>query len=123
MFPVKRLPVLLFACFLLLAAPSHAQNPDQPTEDLIASLAAGRVIIAIYKDALVITTIENKIEPGALTPPTVPITNQRAGILLGARSWYSPSSRQVVENLAQDLPHVRAHTSDANVPHLTTPNR
>jgi hypothetical protein len=122
MFPVKRLAVLLFAFFLLLAAPTHAQNPDEPTEELIANLAAGRIIIAIYKDAMVIATIENKIEPSTLTPPIVPITNQKAGILLGASTWYSPSSRQVIENLAQELPHVRAHTSNANVPHLATPN-
>jgi len=110
------------ALALVLALPTRAQNSDQPTEELIANLASGRVIIAIYKDALVIATIENKIEPSTLTPPMVPITNQRAGILLGASTWYSPSSRQVIENLAQDLPHVRAHTSDANVPHLATPN-
>ena len=119
---LRKFVVAALPLFLCAAAPTRAQNPDQPTEELVANLAAGRVIIAIYKDALVITTIENKIEPGTLTPPIVPITNQRAGILLGASTWYSPSSRQVVENLAQDLPHVRAHTADANVPHLTTPN-
>jgi hypothetical protein len=122
MFPAKGLPVLLAAFFLLFVPTTRAQNPDEPTEELVANLASGRVIIAVYKDALVITTIENKIEPGTLTPPIVPITNQKAGILLGASTWYSPSSRQVVENLAQDLPHVRARTSDANVPHLATPN-
>ena len=122
MSPAKRFPLILAALILFATLPTPAQNPDQPTEELVANLASGRVIIAVYKDALVITTIENKIEPGTLTPPIVPITNQKAGILLGASTWYSPSSRQVVENLAQDLPHVRARTSDANVPHLATPN-
>jgi hypothetical protein len=122
MFPVKQFFLILATLILLVALPTHAQNPDQPTEELVANLASGRVIIAIYKDALVIATIENKIEPGTLTPPIVPMTNQRAGILLGASTWYSPSSRQVVENLAQDLPHVRSHAVDANVPHLATPN-
>ena len=122
MFPGKRFVLILAALTVFVASPARAQNPDQPTEELVANLASGRVIIAIYKDALVVTTIENKIEPSTLTPPIIPITNQKVGILLGASTWYSPSSRQVVENLAQDLPHVRARTSDANVPHLATPN-
>jgi hypothetical protein len=122
MLPAKRFPLILAALTLLLALPARAQSQDQPTEELIANLASGRVIIAIYKDAIVIATIENKIEPSTLTPPIVPMTNQRAGILLGASTWYSPSSRQVVENLAQDLPHVRGRATDANVPHLATPN-
>jgi hypothetical protein len=122
MFPVKRFPVILGALILLFSHSTRAQNPDESSEELIANLASGRVIVAVYKDAIVITTIENKIEPGTLTPPIVPITNQRAGILLGASTWVSPASHQVVENLAQDLPHVRGRTADANVPHLATPN-
>ena len=81
MFPGKRFVLILAALTVFVASPARAQNPDQPTEELVANLASGRVIIAIYKDALVVTTIENKIEPSTLTPPIIPITNQKAGIL------------------------------------------
>ena len=66
----RKLGIFIAAISLLaVAVPARAQDPDQPTEEVIANLAAGRVIIAVYKDAIVIATIENKIEPGTLTPP------------------------------------------------------
>jgi hypothetical protein len=111
----------LLSLFLLFSAPLRAQDSGQPAEEVVANLAAGRVIIAVYKDAIIIATIENKIEPNTLTPPIVPITNQRAGILLGAATWVSPSSRQIIVNLARELPHVRRSAADVNVPHLTSP--
>lgn len=115
----RKLGIFIAAISLLaVAVPARAQDPDQPTEEVIANLAAGRVIIAVYKDAIVIATIENKIEPGTLTPPIVPITEQRAGILLGATVWTSPSSRQVVSNLASELPTARRNVAGSTAPHL-----
>ncbi len=40
-----------------------AQNPsDQPGEEVIANLAAGRVVVAVVKDAILIATVENPFE-------------------------------------------------------------
>lgn len=110
---------ILIATFL--ATPARAQDPDQASEEILVNLSSGRVIIAVYKDAIVIATIENKIEPDTLTPPIVPISSQRAGILLGATIWLSPSSRQTLANLAHDLPHIRGRSLDASHPHLAAP--
>ena len=112
----------LLAAILVWPSCARAQDADQLAEEVIANLAAGRVIIAVFKDGMVIATIENKVEAGTLTPPIVPITNQRAGVLLGATVWISPSSRQVLANLAQDLPRSRHNSSDVTVPHLTAPD-
>ena len=80
---------------------------DKPIEEIVANLAAGRVIVGVFKDGIVIGSIENSIEIGSLTPPIVPINSRRAGVLLGASEFVSPSSRQVVANLSSYLPHVR----------------
>ena len=119
---VRKSLLTLAAIFFLAAAPARAQDADQLTEEVIANLSSGRLIIAVYKDAIVIATIENKIEPGTLTPPIVPISGQRAGILLGATVWVSPSSRQTIANLAQGLQHARSNAVGANRPHLAAPS-
>ncbi len=115
--PQKLAAILLLA--LLLPTPTKSQ--DQSSEEVLVNLSSGRVIIAVYKDAIVIATIENKIEPDTLTPPIVPISSQRAGILLGATLWLSPSSRQTLANLAHDLPHIRGRSTEAGRPHLAAP--
>ena len=53
---------------LLAVAPvlpvAHAQQPGTPTEEVVANLAAGRVVIAVVKDAILVGTVENPIEAG-----------------------------------------------------------
>jgi hypothetical protein len=97
----------------------HSQDEEKTVEEIVANLAAGRVIIGVFKDGLVIGTIESKLEPSSVPPPIVPITSVRAGVLLGAAEWVSPSSHQVVVNLAHDLPHVRGNAPlSTQQPHL-----
>ncbi|MGC1687575.1 MAG: hypothetical protein WA734_18255 [Candidatus Acidiferrales bacterium] len=102
------------------AGTSVGHQEDKPIEEIVANLAAGRVIVGVFKDGIVIGSIENSIETGSLTPPIVPINSRRAGVLLGASEFVSPSSRQVVANLSLDLPHIRGDAPlSSQQPHLT----
>jgi hypothetical protein len=106
-----RAPFLALALLFLLAAPSalHAQQTEQPpAEEFVANLAAGRVVILVVKDAIVIATIENPIEVQTHVPTPVPVSSLRAEILLGAIDWQSPSSQQQIARIDQELPHLRA---------------
>jgi hypothetical protein len=86
------------------------QNPtDQPGEEVVANLAAGRVLIVVVKDAILIGTVENPIEAQTHPPTPVVLSEQRAGIILGAVDWFSPSSNTQIARLDRDLPHVRGH--------------
>src|ERR1700691_5444688 len=103
-------PLLVFASFLPLIAPSavQAQQPEQPpAEEFVANLAAGRVVIAVVKDAMVIVTLENPIEVQTHVPAPVPVSALRAEILLGAIDWQSPSSQQQIARIDRELPHLR----------------
>lgn len=106
---------------LLAVAPvlpvAHAQQPGTPTEEVVANLAAGRVVIAVVKDAILVGTVENPIEAGSHPPIPVPISTDRIGILLGAVDWLSPSSHQELARLDQELPHLRSHLV-AETPHI-----
>jgi hypothetical protein len=105
-----RAPVLALALLVSLVAPAalHAQQTEQPpAEEFVANLAAGRVVIAVVKDAIVIATIENPIEVQTHVPAPVPVSSLRAEILLGAIDWQSPSSQQQIARLDQELPRLR----------------
>jgi hypothetical protein len=78
----------LLAALLLLRIFSGTASSQQPPpqangQELVANLAAGRVIIAVVKDAILIATIENPIEADTRPPAPVEIESSRAGILLG----------------------------------------
>ena len=92
-----------------LVSPTLAQQTDTPTEEVVANLAAGRVVIAVVKQAILIGTVENPIEAGSHPPIPVPIATDRVGIVLGAVDWFSPSSHQELARLDQELPHLRSH--------------
>src|SRR5580698_9592797 len=105
-----RAPVLALALLVSLVAPAalHAQQTEQPpAEEFVANLAAGRVVIAVVKDAIVIATIENPIEVQTHVPAPVPVSSLRAEILLGAIDWQSPSSQQQIARIDRELPHLR----------------
>jgi len=113
---------LALALAVLFAAPSplasaRARQSDTPTDEVVANLAAGRVVIAVVKDAILIGTVENPIEAGVHPPIPVSIATDRVGIVLGAVDWISPSSHQQLARLDLELPHLRSHLV-TTAPHI-----
>jgi hypothetical protein len=111
------LAVLVFS----LAAPRLApqQEPGETNEETVASLAAGRVVIAVVKGAILIGTIENPIEADTHPPTPVAIASERVGVILGTVRWSSPSSQREIARLDEDLPHLRSRAI-TQTPHLAT---
>ena len=109
----------LFSVFVFPSSPNAAaqQRQDVPRDEIIANLAAGRVIIAVVKDAILIATIENPIEPQTRLPAPVELSSRRAGIFLGAVEWISPSSQVEFARLDKDLPHLHGQVASQG-PHL-----
>jgi hypothetical protein len=113
--------VALFgAGFSLSPAAFSQETYEQPSQEIVVNLAAGRVIIAVVKDAILIGTIEDPVEPATRPPTPVEISTLRAGIFLGAVEWLSPSTQQIIARLDRELPHLRgAVASSASLgPHL-----
>ena len=82
---------LVAALLLVLAClPALAQEPES-TEEVVANLAAGRVLVAVTKDGIVIATLENKVEPDTRPPLIVPLGSRRAAVLMGAFNWLAPA--------------------------------
>ena len=111
--------LLVLAIALLLSPrPAAAQQvQDVPTEEVVVNFAAGRVVIAVVKDAILIGTIENKIETQTHPPIPMAMNRTRAGILLGAVDWFSPSTQLQLARLDTELPHLHGHFAVSG-PHL-----
>ena len=104
---------------LLISSAVWAQDESQPSQEIVADLAAGRLVIAVLKDAIFIGAIENRIEPETRPPSIVQLGDRRAGILLGAIRWSSPAAKVELARLDRDLPGIHSHSTMApNAPHL-----
>jgi hypothetical protein len=111
--------IVVLAMTLFAWAPrAGAQDrPETPTEETVANLAAGRVVIAVVKGAILVATIENPIEADTRVPTPVVLGGLRFGVILGAVRWMSPSTQRDVARLDQDLPLLHSHLI-ASGPHL-----
>jgi hypothetical protein len=120
---VKSLGAAL-AIALSIAAPRAAaqETSEAPVEETVVNLAAGRVVIAVVKDAILIGTVENPIETATRPPTPVEIASLRAGVILGAVQWLSPSSQQEIARLDQELPRLHGRQlARVEAPHLQAP--
>lgn len=110
---------LFLVCAAFSAAPRGVaqQTSETPREEIVANLAAGRVVIAIVKDAILVGTVENPIEAQTRPPTPVQLSGDRMAVTLGAIDWFSPSSREDLARIDLELPHLRSHLI-ANGPHL-----
>jgi len=106
-------PTLLF----LSQNAASQQRQDTPGDEVVANLSAGRVIIAVVKDAILIATIENPVEPQTRIPTPVDLGSRRTGVFLGAVEWTSPASHIEIARLDRELPHLRGQVASAG-PHL-----
>ena len=87
-YPLCRFALCLIALTVavsILPRHSYAQNPDQESaEEIVANLCAGRVVIGVAKDGIVVATAENPIEPETRPPMIVPLSDERVAILFRA---------------------------------------
>jgi hypothetical protein len=113
------LAIALPALMLDSLAPRAAagQTSEAPSEEIVANLAAGRVVLTVAKDAILIGTIENPIEDGTRPPTPVQLDTQRAAVILGPVDWFSPSSHRELAQLSEELPHLHSSLIAAT-PHL-----
>jgi len=106
---IAALLVVAIASLLYSSSAAAQQVQDAPSEEIVVNFAAGRVVIAVVKDAILIGTIENKIETQTHPPIPMAMNRARAGILLGAVDWFSPSSQLQLARLDVELPRLHGH--------------
>lgn len=80
-------------------------------DEVVANLAAGRVILAVAKEGILLGGIEQPVEANSLPPRLVPVGGTHVAILLGAAEWILPGSRTV--RLERSAPRVTGDPSRA----------
>ncbi len=105
-----RIAAILFLLFFLICLPCSriAQAQDAPRDDeIVASLAGGRVIIQVAHDSIVFAAIDQPMETKSIPPRVLSIDSMHIGVLLGASEWRQTASPQPVR-LDRDFPHISA---------------
>jgi hypothetical protein len=113
--PFSFISCVLFAAFFFLLAPAARAQ-----DEIVANLAAGRVVIDVAKGGIVIGAIEQHVEADSRPPIVFPINDRRIGILLGAAEWVVPSAPggpvrldRVIARLSREAaPHQEAGKAD-----------
>src|SRR3989449_9298026 len=97
------LPLALVFCVALWLLPSSSRAQENEQE-VVANLAAGRVVLYVARDAIVIGAVEQHVEPDSRSPLVLQLGERRLGILLGAVEWVWPASGRPLVRFDRDLP-------------------
>lgn len=108
--------VLLSSASALVCAPESGApdaGPQKLGDELVANLAAGRVLIYVAKDGMAIGAVQNQIEPESKPPVVLPLSRRRAAILLGAVEWLQPGSSAPPARMDRELLRVAGESAGA----------
>ncbi len=90
-------------------------SPARAQEEIVANLAAGRVVIDVARDGIVIGAIEQHVEADSRPPLVFPIDDRRICILLGAAEWTLPGSGLTSVRLDRVVPRMGREASQPDV--------
>ena len=96
-----------FALFLVIALPISAAQ-EKLGGEIVANLAAGRVVFCVTHDAIIVAATGGGGEVGSRPPTVLPVSPGRVGVLLGAIEWTVPATGKTTRFDA-DLPSVAAN--------------
>ena len=93
----------LFSLFYFLPSALAAQ-------EVVANLAAGRVVIYVAKDGIAVAANEGPVEADSRPPLVAQLSGRRIAILLGAAEWVHPGTGQPPLRLDFELPKAMGKT-------------
>jgi len=101
---ITKLDALALGAALALSCACVSAQQDREGE-IVASLAGGRVIVHVARDAVLFAAIDHQIEEHSIPPRVVELDAAHVGVLFGASEWQSPADPKTLR-LDRDLPHV-----------------
>jgi hypothetical protein len=90
---------------LLAVCCGNASAQQDREDEIVASLAGGRVIVHVARDVVLFAAIDHPIEEQSIPPRVVQLDGGHVAVLLGAAEWRSPADPKALR-LDRDLPHV-----------------
>lgn len=80
--------LLIFSFSLVAAIPARAQDRE---DEIVASLAGGRVIVHVAKDIIIFAAIDQPVEPNSIPPRVAGVDSSHVAVLFGASEWRVPA--------------------------------
>lgn len=99
------------AGLLFLTAACSASAQVREGDEVVANLAAGRVVVLVVKDAIVVGAVQQSLEANSIAPRLVSVSGNHVAILLGAAEWVLPGARAV--RLERSAPRLTGDPSRA----------
>ncbi len=94
---VRWLTLWLFLCVLFEISSGSALAQEQDREEeIVASLAGGRVIVHVAKDTIIFAAIDQPVEQHSIPPRVVGVDSGHIGVLFGASEWRLPADPRPV---------------------------
>jgi len=85
---------------LCSSPPALAQEGLQ---EIVATQAAGRAIVYVARDGIVVATEGAAVEPGSRPPLIAPLSRSRVVVLFGAVEWLQPGTGRPVVRLDREM--------------------
>lgn len=101
---IRKLHAAMLGTALAVCSGSASAQQDRE-EEIVASLAGGRVIVHVARDLVLFAAIDAPLEEQSIPPRVMQLDAGHVGVLLGAAEWRSPADPKPVR-LDRDLPHV-----------------
>ena len=95
--------VMLGVALAVCCSGAFAQQDSE--EEIVASLAGGRVIVHVARDVVLFAAIDHPMEEQSIPPRVMQLDGGHIAVLLGAAEWRSPADPRPLR-LDRDLPHV-----------------
>src|ERR1700687_1104508 len=73
---------------LAISAPAFAQDKD---DEIVATLAGGRVIIHATQESITFIALDEPIEAGSAPPRVMSLDSRHVAVLLGSSEWRMPA--------------------------------
>jgi hypothetical protein len=94
--------LLLFLTAFTVFSPSAISQ----TDEIVANLAGGRVVIHVARDAIIFGVINHPVESTSVPPRAAQIDPTHMGVFFGASEWQVPAQPRPIR-LDYDLQYVR----------------
>lgn len=93
--------VMVGAALAVCCGSAFAQQDSE--EEIVATLAGGRVIVHVARDVVLFAAIDHPMEEQSIPPRVMQLDAGHVGVLLGAAEWRSPADPKALR-LDRDLP-------------------
>ncbi|MGC1620775.1 MAG: hypothetical protein WA765_19960 [Candidatus Acidiferrum sp.] len=112
-FTVPLFTSLLFFAYVATAQVASAQDRAISNE-IVANLAGGRVIVHVARDKIIFAAIDEPIEKNSIPPRVLSVNATHIGVLLGASEWRHTADPKPVR-LDRDFPQISARDAHYGV--------